>query len=103
MPHYTRLIKNATRICRTQCQRKQIPFALNLTSYNKLMDKHPWCNRYCKEFCMSSVVDDCIREPITFCAQNCTTTCYHTGGPAPITYKPVESVDLETPHPDSRS
>lgn len=71
--------KSTTRIPLTNCYRHQLRFAMNEDAKHQISQRHGWCEKFCREICMYSAVDNCVTEPEQFCVQNCQNECYHVG------------------------
>ena len=70
------LHRSITRIPAIECCREAITY---LGASKQIKQKFPWCGIFCKEFCIRDATYDCLRQPESFCRENCKDSCFFIG------------------------
>lgn len=71
--------KSFVRIPSYQCARDAMQKMTSILDYQIVSKSYPWCNKFCKDFCIKDATDYCTEENDSFCRINCQKFCYHVG------------------------
>ena len=73
------LLKSLTRIPSCQCARDAMQKLRTPQHFQIVAQSYPWCDKFCKDFCIKDATEDCMRESKAFCRMNCQKHCYYVG------------------------
>lgn len=87
--------KSYRRINSTECLRDMRKFAHSTKDHEKMQNRHGFCDKFCRDVCMRSAVEDCVVSHPYFCENYCTTECFYVGSvPAKIDNNKIRSEKL---------